>query len=62
MYIFPVRIMVTFQEVDGEITEESNKTANAGKLSNSGLVKCRRHFLGNVKDLSDGKIRHLRVI
>jgi hypothetical protein len=56
MYIFQVGIMVTFQEVDGKITEESNKTANTGKLSISGLVKCRRHFLRNVKDVSKGRI------
>jgi len=40
-YIFPIRIMVTFQEVDGKITEDSSKVANAGNLSNSGLVQCR---------------------
>jgi hypothetical protein len=48
--------MVTFQEVGGKITDESSKTANAGKLSNSGLIKCRRHFLRNVKDFSGGRI------
>jgi len=60
-YIFPVCIMVTFREVDGKITEESSKAANAGNLSNSGLVKCRRHILRKVKDLSDRRIRHLPV-
>jgi hypothetical protein len=48
--------MVTFQEVDGKIKQESSKTANAGKLSNSDLIKCGRHFLRNVKDFSDGRI------
>lgn len=62
MYIFPISIMVTSQEVEGKITEESSKIANAGKLSNSALIKCRTHFLRNVKDLSYGMIWHLPVI